>query len=242
VLPFIQSIESVRKPENLEIQRPNNSSMGCTTSKQAETQDAPPAEMAGEGLSPSLALAAGCYWGTEKFVKKDFQKRFPGSIKSAKVGFMSPNDNNTVKNPTYQQVCTGKSGHIEVLAVELNEPEKHFEELIRFFFQFHDPTTKNSQGNDRGFQYSSWIFCKDDKQIKIAEKVRDDVQMLIDEGALRCFGGKKVSTQVTPLKMFTKAEKEHQDYLEKNPNGYCNHRIRFKMYPMLKEAEKVAEE
>jgi hypothetical protein len=77
-----------------------------------------------------------CYWGTEKYVVKDFQKRFPDSIKSAAVGFMSP-DPNAMKDPSYRQVCSGSTGHVEVLQVELNDPDKHFEELIKFFFMFH---------------------------------------------------------------------------------------------------------
>jgi peptide-methionine (S)-S-oxide reductase len=244
VIPIIQNINQKVKLSFLKLKDSISISMGQATSRQGKgkTQPAPPAEPAAKGLSPSLALAAGCYWGTEKFVKKDFQAKFPGSIKSCKVGFMSPDDNVVIKNPTYKQVCTGTSGHIEVLAVELNEPEKHFEELIRFFFQFHDPTTKNCQGMDRGFQYASWVFCGDDEQFQIAQKVRGEVQTLIDAGALRCFGGKKVTTQLTPLRKFTKAEAAHQQYLMKNPNGYCNHRLRFKQYPQLvKEVEKVTE-
>ena len=97
-------------------------------------------------LSHSLVLRciAGCYWGTEKFIVKDFQKKFPGSISKASVGFMSP-DKDAMENPSYRQVCSGTTGHVEVLYVELDDPEKTFEPLVRFFFQFHDPTTKNKQ-------------------------------------------------------------------------------------------------
>uniref|UniRef100_A0A7S2V9I3 peptide-methionine (S)-S-oxide reductase n=1 Tax=Entomoneis paludosa TaxID=265537 RepID=A0A7S2V9I3_9STRA len=139
-----------------------------------------------------------------------------------------------IRNPTYQQVCTGTSGHVEVLLVELNNPEQHFEELIRFFFQFHDPTTKNRQGNDVGFQYASYIFCGDDQQVKIAQHVRDDLQMALEKNAVRAFAGNEVTTLVSPLKEFTPAQEEHQQYLERNPNGYCNHRIRFKQWPNTK--------
>jgi peptide-methionine (S)-S-oxide reductase len=189
---------------------------------------AAPAAPSAEPLSNRLALGAGCYWGTEKYVQKDFQKKFPNSIKSCAVGFMSPEANPRYKNPTYQQVCTGASGHIEVLYVELNEPEKHFEELMRFFFQFHDPTTRNRQGNDSGFQYASWIFCGDSAQISIATKVRSELQAAIDAGAVTCYTSRNITTQITPLTEFTKASADHQRYLEKNPNGYCNHRIRLK--------------
>jgi Peptide methionine sulfoxide reductase len=77
-----------------------------------------------------------CYWGTEKYIVIDFQKRFPNSIHKASVGFMSPNPN-AVKNPSYRQVCSGTTSHVEVLHIELNDPDTHFEELIKFFFMFH---------------------------------------------------------------------------------------------------------
>jgi len=207
--------------------------MGQVTSKRTEPAEAAP--KASSGISNKLALGAGCYWGTEKYVRKDFQTRFPGSIKKVKVGFMSPLDQPKIKNPNYRQVCTGESGHIEVLYVELNHPEEHFEELIRFFFQFHDPTTKNRQGNDHGFQYASWIFCGDEEQYEIAKRVRDELQELVDSKALRVYAQNKVSTAITPLKDFVPAHEGHQNYLAKHPNGYCNHRIRFKQWPQLKK-------
>jgi peptide-methionine (S)-S-oxide reductase len=158
---------------------------------------------------------------------KDFEEKFPGSInlKRTKVGFMSPLDKPRIKNPTYQQVCSGQSGHVEVLYVELNEPEKYFEELIRFFFTFHDPTTLNRQGNDRGFQYASYIFVGDEHQLEIAEKVKGELQSFIDERKVTRFAGMTVTTKIGPIKEFTEAKAEHQEYLAKNPNGYCNHFI-----------------
>ena len=108
--------------------------MGQVKSRSATSAPpAPPAVPASVKLSNKLALGAGCYWGTEKYVRKDFQKMFPNSIKDCAVGFMSPESKPRISRPTYEQVCSGASGHIEVLYVELNEPEKHFEELIRFF-------------------------------------------------------------------------------------------------------------
>jgi Peptide methionine sulfoxide reductase len=77
-----------------------------------------------------------CYWGTEKYVVMDFQKRFPDSIESTSVGFMSP-DPNAIQNPSYRQVCSGTTSHVEVLQVALKNPDAHFEELIKFFFMFH---------------------------------------------------------------------------------------------------------
>jgi len=145
---------------------------------------------------------------------------------------MSPHAHPKIKNPTYRQVCTGTSGHVEVLYVELNNPQLHFEELCRFFFSFHDPTLKDRQGNDRGFQYSSWIFCADDAQFEIAKKVKGELQAAIDQKIVTAFSGKRVETQITDLRKFTAAQADHQQYLAQNPNGYCNHRIRLKKWPV----------
>jgi peptide-methionine (S)-S-oxide reductase len=165
----------------------------------------------------------------------DFQKRFPGAVKKARVGFMSPLRSPRIKNPTYEQVCTGQSGHVEVLYVELNDPSKHFEELCRFFFTFHDPTLKNRQGNDAGFQYSSWIFCGDNEQFQIAQKVKRALQVAIDRKVITAYVNSGVQTQITDLSEFTEAHAAHQEYLFKNPNGYCNHRIRVTKWYELKE-------
>lgn len=164
-------------------------------------------------------------------MKKDFQLRFPNSIKSAKVGFMNP-DPNGMASPSYQQVCSGSTGHVEVLDVELNEPEKHFEELVKFFFQFHDPTTKNRQGNDVGTQYASLIFTGDSEQAKICKKVIGELQTAVSSGKVTAYHGDKVETIVTPYTTFYEAHEEHQEYLMKNPNGYCNHYIRIKEWPL----------
>lgn len=110
---------------------------------------------------------------------------------------------------------------MEVLLVELNDPQAHFEELIRFFFTFHDPTTKNRQGNDTGFQYASFIFCQDDEQAQIAQRVRAELQTYLDSNPWkRPFDNKKITTKIGPLMEFTKAEEYHQRYLEMDPNGY----------------------
>jgi peptide-methionine (S)-S-oxide reductase len=133
---------------------------------------------------------------------------------------MNPNPNCKIKNPTYQQVCSGRSGHVEVVLVELVNPSEHFEELIRFFFGFHDPTQRYRQGGDRGTQYASFIFCSDQEQIDIARRVKDELQARIDHRQVRCFAYRKVQTQIVTFTSFTPASEQHQDYLSKNPNGY----------------------
>jgi len=173
-------------------------------------------------LSNTFALGAGCYWGTEKYIKKNFQAMHPNSIKHATVGFMSP-DPNAMKNPSYRQVCSGTTGHVEVLNVELADEasnEKIFEELVRFFFQFHDPTTLNRQGNDTGTQYASVIFTTDETQEKIANKVINELQALIDARKVTAYSNKKISTLVTKANTYYEAHEEHQEYLANNPFGY----------------------
>jgi peptide-methionine (S)-S-oxide reductase len=167
-----------------------------------------------------LLRIIGCYWGTEKFVVKDFQKKFPGSIKEAKVGFMSP-DPNAMENPSYRQVCSGTTGHVEVLMIELEDvvatagaestctsTEQLVESLLRIFFQFHDPTTKNRQGNDAGTQYASAIFCADEQQKKIAQKVKNELQQLLNDGKAKAsaYAGKTIETYIADLHTFYPAQ------------------------------------
>lgn len=194
-------------------------------------------------ISSTLALGAGCYWGTEKYIVKDFPKKHPNyNIVNAKVGFMNPNPNSTIKNPTYRQVCTGTTGHVEVLHVELNtvtETDNNnnnnilLEDLFKFFFTFHDPTTLNRQGNDVGTQYSSIIFCTTSTQKDIANKVKRELQAAIDQGLITQYQNKKVETAIVDYTEFYEAQEEHQEYLMKNPSGYCNHRYRFQEWPVV---------
>lgn len=110
---------------------------------------------------------------------------------------------------------------VEVLFVELTDPQKHFEELIRFFFAFHDPTTINQQGNDTGFQYASYIFCQDDEQTQIAQNVQSELQAFLNSNPRKQpFANKTITTKIGPLMEFTEAGEEHQRYLELNPRGY----------------------
>ena len=114
----------------------------------------------------------------------------------------------------------------------MSEPEKHYEELIRFFFMFHDPTTKNRQGNDVGSQYSSFIFTHSDSQRVVAERVVGELQGHISRGTLSSFEGTEVKTKIGEATVFYPATQDHQNYLAKNPGGYCNHYMRFKAWPL----------
>lgn len=138
------------------------------------------------------------------------------------------------KNPSYKEVCSGSTGHVEVYDLEYDGGEQTFEQLVKFFFQFHDPTTFNKQGNDAGTQYASVIYCYDVKQMNIASRVKDELQQLLDSGKLEnVYSGNRVTTSIRKATIFYPAHEEHQEYLAKNPNGYCNHRIRIKEWPTM---------
>ena len=156
-------------------------------------------------------FGAGCFWGTEKF----FRKQFGSNLISTLVGYMGG-----ASKTNYDDVCTGTTNHAEVLQVSFEPKKLAYGDLVRFFFRIHDPTTLNRQGNDRGTQYRSVIFTHTKEQQNIAEQVRDEVQA---SGKVKG----KIVTQIQPADglQFFKGEPEHQGYLEENPTGYCNHKI-----------------
>ena len=141
-------------------------------------------------------LALGCFWGPEiKFSKID------GIIKT-EVGYCGGNSSIT----TYKEVCTGNTNHAEVVKLDFDEKIITYEKILKIFFQIHDPTTLNSQGPDFGTQYRSEIFCLNNNQKMIAEKVLNEVNE-------RMSG--KVVTKISLLKNYCPAEEYHQKYLEK---------------------------
>lgn len=148
-------------------------------------------------------FASGCFWGTEYHFSK-----IPGVI-STTVGYTG----GTTDNPTYREVCSGKTGHAETVEVIYHKNQVSFEELAKLFFETHDPSQVNRQGPDIGTQYRSEIFYLDDAQKHTAEKL---VGSLKDKGL-------KVATKITPAGKFYKAENYHQDYYD-NTGGtpYCH--------------------
>jgi len=141
-------------------------------------------------------LALGCFWGPEiKFSKID------GIIKT-EVGYCGGNSPST----TYEEVCTGRTNHAEVVKLDFDEKIITYEKILKTFFQIHDPTTLNSQGPDFGTQYRSEIFYLNDNQKKIAEKVLNDTNERLSG---------KVVTKISLLKNYCPAEEYHQKYLEK---------------------------
>lgn len=156
----------------------------------------------------SLAtLAGGCFWGMEDLIRK-----IPGVI-DTEVGYTG----GTTMSPVYEDVKKGQTGHAEAIQIVFDPDVVSFEELLKFFFRMHDPTTLNRQGNDVGSQYRSAIFFHDDDQRVIAERMRD---LASEKWQARAV------TEITPARPFYPAEKYHQDYLEKNPNGYTCHFMR----------------
>jgi len=150
-------------------------------------------------------FAAGCFWGTEEYFR-----RLPGVL-STTVGYCG----GTTPNPTYQQVCTGTTGHAESLRIEFDPSVISYRDLVRHFFRMHDPTQRNRQGADFGTQYRSVIFYQDDEQRTIAQEV-------IAELTAEKRYTKPIVTELVTAMPFYPAEEYHQDYLQKHPGGYCH--------------------
>jgi peptide-methionine (S)-S-oxide reductase len=147
-------------------------------------------------------LAGGCFWGMQDLIRKR-----PGVV-STRVGYTGGD----VANATYRN----HRGHAEAIEIVFEPDQLSYRDLLEFFFQIHDPTTKNRQGNDIGDSYRSAIFYTSDEQKKVAEDTIADVE------ASGLWPG-KVVTEVTQAGPFWEAEPEHQDYLERYPNGYTCH-------------------
>ena len=152
-----------------------------------------------------VELAGGCFWGMQHILRK-----IPGVLHTD-VGYAGGH----VKNATYRN----HEGHAEAVRVEFDPSKLSFEQLLRWYFRMHDPTTLNSQGNDRGSSYRSAIFYHTDAQKKTAEAF---IKKLNEKGKW----GKPVVTEVTKADQYWKAEEDHQDYLEKLPDGYTCHFLR----------------
>jgi peptide-methionine (S)-S-oxide reductase len=150
-------------------------------------------------------LAGGCFWSMQDLIRK-----MPGVV-STRVGYSGGD----VPNATYQNHGT----HAEAIEIEFDPRQLSFRQLLEFFFQIHDPSTPNRQGNDRGSSYRSGIYYTSEEQLEIAKDTIADVD------ASGLWPG-KVVTEVAPAGPFWDAEPEHQDYLERLPNGYTCHFVR----------------
>lgn len=151
-------------------------------------------------------LALGCFWGAEKtFWQTD-------GVTLTAVGYMG----GTTPNPTYQEVCTGYTGHAETVRVCYDPSVLSYADLLRLFFENHNPTQGMRQGADIGTQYRSAIFVANDAERQVAEQVIADYQPRLTDA-----GYGRITTEVSDGGEFFFAENYHQQYLEKNPSGYC---------------------
>jgi len=167
-----------------------------------------------EGTKTAI-FGLGCFWGAEKLFWQ-----LPGVVTTA-AGYAG----GTTPNPTYQESCTGKTGHAEVVLVAYDPKRISYEDLLKVFWENHDPTQGFRQGNDIGTEYRSIILTTDDEQRKLAEASRDAFQAM-----LTAAGYGTITTEIEPAGPFYYAEEYHQQYLDKVPNGYCpNHRTGVKL-------------
>lgn len=172
----------------------------------------------GDKKLEKATFGGGCFWCTEAV----FQ-RVKG-VESVVSGYTG----GKTKNPTYEDVCTGTTGHAEVIQVEFDPSVVSFAKLLEVHWKTHDPTTLNRQGYDEGTQYRSAIFYENDEQKKVAEEYKEKLNKDVFDG--------KIVTEITPLDVFYPAEKYHQNYFNLNTGkGYC----RAVIIPKLKKFEEV---
>ncbi|KZT57596.1 methionine sulfoxide reductase A [Calocera cornea HHB12733] len=177
------------------------------------------AALAGQpsGTTEVATFASGCFWGTEHIFRQYYEGR---GLVNASVGYTGGD----LKDPSYRRVCGGDTGHAEACRIEFDPGLVAYAELVEFFYRSHDPTTLNRQGNDSGTQYRSAIFYRTPAQKAAAELVTREVEE--KHFAPR---GKHIVTQIVEAGEWWNAEDYHQEYLDKNPDGYqCStHRIWF---------------
>jgi peptide-methionine (S)-S-oxide reductase len=150
-----------------------------------------------------IYLAGGCFWGVEEYMS-----RIEGVV-DTEVGYANGHKN----NPTYEEVCTGETGHVETTYIKYDERVISLEDLLNRFWRIIDPTLLNRQGGDIGTQYRTGIYYVDRSDLPIINKTLEDQKSKYD---------KKIVTEIMPLSVFYSAEEYHQDYLKKTPNGYCH--------------------
>jgi peptide-methionine (S)-S-oxide reductase len=169
----------------------------------------------------TATLANGCFWCSEAIFK-----RLKG-VKSVTPGYAG----GTLKNPSYDQVCNGTTGHAESIQIVFDPSVIDFDKILNIFWHTHNPTTLNRQGNDVGTQYRSAIFYHNEKQREIAEKSKKDLEKE------RIYKD-SIVTEVIPFRNFYTAENYHKDYYDKNKQAaYCNFVIDPKIHKLLKEYE-----
>ena len=153
----------------------------------------------------TIVLGGGCFWCTEAVYKE------VRGVTDVESGYA----NGETQRPSYEDVCTGRTGHNEVVKLTYDPAQVSTRQLLEIFFVVHDPTTMNRQGNDTGTQYRSGIYYTTEEQKQVAEAL---IRELAEEKAF----GRPIVTEVVPMQNYWPAEEYHQDFFEKNPNqGYC---------------------
>jgi peptide-methionine (S)-S-oxide reductase len=155
-----------------------------------------------------LIVGMGCFWGAERLF---WEREGVYTTAAGYSGGFTP-------NPTYEETCTAQTGHTEAVLVVFDPKVVSLDELLKIFWEQHDPTQHMGQGNDIGTQYRSAIYTFDDEQLGVATASRDRYQE-----QLRANGYGEIATEIAPAGDFYYAEDYHQQYLAKNPRGYCNH-------------------
>jgi peptide-methionine (S)-S-oxide reductase len=158
-----------------------------------------------DGIETAV-FGMGCFWGAEK----DFWET--AGVFSTAAGYAG----GYTPNPSYEEVCSAKTGHAEVVLVAYDPTLIGYEDLLKIFWEQHDPSQGMRQGNDRGTQYRSAIFTTSDEQLDIAKRSRDHFQERLAEAGMG-----SITTEIAPLDTFYYAEDYHQQYLAKTPGGYC---------------------
>jgi peptide-methionine (S)-S-oxide reductase len=197
------------REKNVEMVDPENALAGREATmpvpERHEVLGTPIAPPFPEGLERAV-FGLGCFWGAERVFWQA-----PGVYTTA-VGYAG----GYTPNASYEEVCSGETGHAEVVLVVFDPKQTSYDELLRLFWENHDPTQGMRQGNDVGTQYRSAIYYENDEQREAAERSRQLFQQELSDA-----GYGEISTEIVPAGPFFYAEPYHQQYLAKNPNGYC---------------------
>lgn len=185
--------------------------LGCLANNEITSKTLPSVTEKNNEQLETAIIGGGCFWCTEAVFEK------VDGVKEAISGYAGGKN----PNPTYKEICTGLTGHAEVIKILFDPAKISFREILEIFGDAHDPTTLNRQGADVGTQYRSTIMYLNDSQKQAAEKWKIQLNAKLQD---------PVVTEIVPAPKFYEAEKYHQDYYEKNPNqGYCNFVIRPKL-------------
>ena len=168
-------------------------------------------------MTKDIFLAGGCFWGTEHFFKQI------EGVTNTEVGFA----NGYTENPTYEEVYTDTTGFAETVRIEYDNTMVDLEFLLQMFFKAIDPTSLNKQGHDEGTRYRTGVYYTSEADLPIIQKVFADEQQKLDA---------PIAVEVEPLQNFYPADERHQNYLDKNPNGYCH--LPVELFEMARKAKR----